>query len=94
MGRLRFENSHGGVFVCAACNAVRTVPFNRSALFKGLHHRRVGTLAHHGRRCLSEQIGCLPIGSGVVPFCGLYLGSYKVIPKRNYYGAYGYAPCL
>ena len=27
----------------------------------------------------------------VVPFCALYLGSYKVIPKRNYYGAYGYA---
>ena len=31
----------------------------------------------------------LPIGSIVVPFCGLYLGSYNVIPKRNYYGAYG-----
>ena len=26
----------------------------------------------------------------VVPFCGSYLGSYKVIPKRNYNGAYGY----
>ena len=32
----------------------------------------------------------LPIGSLVVPFCGLYLESYKVIPKRNYLGAYGY----
>ena len=31
------------------------------------------------------------MGSVVVPFCGLYLGSYKVIPKRNYYRAYGYA---
>ena len=31
----------------------------------------------------------LPIGSRVVPFCGSYLGSHKVIPKRNYYGAYG-----
>ena len=31
----------------------------------------------------------LPIGSIVVPFCGLDLGSYKVIPKRNYYGACG-----
>ena len=30
-----------------------------------------------------------PIGSTVVPFRGLYLGSYKVIPKRNYHGAYG-----
>ena len=30
----------------------------------------------------------LPIGSIVVPFCGLYLGSYKVIPKGIYYGAY------
>ena len=32
----------------------------------------------------------LSMGSIVVPFCGLYLGSYKVIPKRNYLGAYGY----
>ena len=31
----------------------------------------------------------LAIGSMVVPFCGWYLGSYRVIPKRNYYGAYG-----
>ena len=33
----------------------------------------------------------VPIRSRVVLFCGSYLGSYKVIPKRNYYGAYGYA---
>ena len=26
----------------------------------------------------------------MVPSCGLYLGSYKVVPKRNYYVAYGY----
>ena len=32
----------------------------------------------------------LRIGSIVVPFCGSYWGSFKVIPKRNYYGAYGY----
>ena len=31
----------------------------------------------------------LPIGPEVVPFYGLYLESYKVIPKRNYLGAYG-----
>ena len=31
----------------------------------------------------------LPTGSRAVPFCGLCLGSYKVIPKRNYYGGYG-----
>ena len=24
-----------------------------------------------------------------VPFCGSYLESYKVLPKRNYLGAYG-----
>ena len=29
----------------------------------------------------------LPIGSIVAPFRGLYLGSYKIIPKRNDYGA-------
>ena len=28
----------------------------------------------------------LPLGAIVVPFCGSYLESYKVIPKRNYYG--------
>ena len=27
--------------------------------------------------------------------CGLYLESYKVVPKRNYLGAYGFqAPCM
>ena len=31
----------------------------------------------------------LPVGSIVVPFCGWYLGSYKVNPKRNYLGACG-----
>ena len=30
----------------------------------------------------------LPIGPMVVPFWGSYLEFYKVIPKRNYYGAY------
>ena len=31
----------------------------------------------------------LPRGSIVVPFDGSYLESYKVIPKKNYYGAHG-----
>ena len=31
------------------------------------------------------------IGSIVVPFWGSYLELYKVFPKRNYYGAYGYS---
>ena len=31
----------------------------------------------------------LPIGPKVVPFWGSYLEFYKVIPKRNYFGAYG-----
>ena len=31
----------------------------------------------------------LPIGPKVVPFWGSYLESYKVIPKKNYFGAYG-----
>ena len=30
-----------------------------------------------------------PIGSKVVPFCGSYLGSYKAIPKKSYFGANG-----
>ena len=29
------------------------------------------------------------IGSIVVPFWGSYVGSFQVIPKRNYFGAYG-----
>ena len=32
----------------------------------------------------------LSIGSIIVPFAGSYIESYKVIPKRNYYGASGY----
>ena len=31
----------------------------------------------------------LGIGPKVVPFGGSYLEFYKVIPKRNYFGAYG-----
>ena len=31
----------------------------------------------------------LPIGSSVAPFCSLYLGTDKIVPERNYYGAYG-----
>ena len=27
----------------------------------------------------------VPIDSIIVPFCGLNFGSYKVIPKRNYF---------
>ena len=38
-----------------------------------------------GPQCLEF----IPIGSRVVPFYGSYLESYKVIPKRNYLGAYG-----
>ena len=43
-------------------------------------------------RCFSCSVlvsRMVPIGSKVVPFCVLYFGSYKVIPKRNYFGAYG-----
>ena len=32
----------------------------------------------------------LPIGPKVVPFGGSYLEFYKVLPKRNYFLAYGY----
>ena len=31
----------------------------------------------------------LSIGPKVVPFWGSYLDFYKVLPKRNYFGAYG-----
>ena len=31
----------------------------------------------------SRGLQALPTGSIVVPVCGLYLGSYKVIPKKG-----------
>ena len=34
--------------------------------------------------------GPLPIGPKVVPVWGSHLEFYKVTPKRNYFGAYGY----
>ena len=34
--------------------------------------------------------GFIPRGSKVVPFWGSYIESYKLIRKRNYYGAYGW----
>ena len=36
------------------------------------------------------QITYIPIGPKVVPFWASYLEFYKVLPKRNYFGAYGY----
>ena len=36
----------------------------------------------------------IPRGSMAVLFCGLSLGSYKVIPKRDYHGASGYKGIL
>ena len=38
---------------------------------------------------LAEMLAFFAIGPIVVPFWGSYVASYKVIPKRNYYGAYG-----
>ena len=35
------------------------------------------------------EFHALPMGPIVVPFLGSYVESYKVIPKRNYYGAFG-----
>ena len=43
------------------------------------------------RRRLGRRRGSLPIGSKVVPFWDYLIGSYIRTPKRNYYGAYGYA---
>ena len=37
------------------------------------------------------MLEALPIGPKVVPFWGSYLEFYRVIPKRNYFGAYGYS---
>ena len=66
-----------------------------------IHSSEQGALDSRGNR---YGVPCHPkvsqIGPFVVPFCGSYLESYKVIPKRNYLGAYGTAriglmtPCL
>ena len=37
----------------------------------------------------ASKVSRLPIGPKVVPFWGSYLEFYMVIPKRNYFGAYG-----
>ena len=50
---------------------------SRAASFAGLGGLGLGVLRPRDR------------GSIVVPFWGSYLESYKVIPKRNYYGAFG-----
>ena len=34
-------------------------------------------------------VQAIPIGRRVVPFWGPYFEFYKIIPKRNYFGAYG-----
>ena len=43
---------------------------------------------------IRNSLGCIPIGPIVVPFWGSYIEYYKVIPKRNYFGAYGVIPGL
>ena len=42
----------------------------------------------HGALGIIDPVG-IPIGPKVVPFGGSYLEFYKVVPKRNYFGAYG-----
>ena len=46
-------------------------------------------LALETLRVLAPVVEGLPKGPKVVPFWGSYLESYKVLPKRNYYGASG-----
>ena len=43
----------------------------------------VPAIACSAPKVSSNVITDLPIGSKAVPFCGLYLGSYKVTPKRE-----------
>ena len=47
---------------------------------------RANTNRHKGSTIRAKS---LPMGSMVVPFRDSYLGSYTVIPKRNYFGAFG-----
>ena len=53
----------------------------------GVFHGR--TLVIHSPAARWDPIVGLPRGPIVVPFWGSYIESYKVIPKRNYYGASG-----
>ena len=41
-------------------------------------------------RLVRRGVRIRAIGPIVVPFWGSYLESYKVIPKRDYYGALGF----
>ena len=66
--------------------------FSSRGLPPALHVRSVGG---DGARCavVADFFGgilSLPIGPIVVPFWGSCIESYKVIPKRSYYGAHGW----
>ena len=43
---------------------------------------------------LGSYEAALPRDPKVVPFGGSYIESYKVTPKRNYFGASGYSESL
>ena len=51
-----------------------------------------GTWFSRSRTSEPKPSNTSPIGPKVVPFWGSYLEFYQVIPKRNYFGAYGYGP--
>ena len=72
-----------GVFVCLCVCVIRGNYTWPLLLSRGSRGKEASNL-----ECFSH-VSNLPIGSIVVPLGGSYLGSYKVIPKRNYFGAYG-----
>ena len=54
----------------------------------GATHLVIHGLSFRGCKCVQPPgLEALPRGPTVVPFWGSYIGSYKVMPKRNYYGA-------
>ena len=78
--RLRFLCFQGAVFEMRGLQGLRS--FALGAFFVALGM---------GAALLGDRVQGLPISPKVVPFAGSYLEfyNYKVIPKRNYFGAYG-----
>ena len=70
-------------------NGFRGLGLNRLNIIHTLVQWRMLPVTARGIHSQSKRLSILPIGPKVVPFWGFLFRIYKVIPKRNYFGAYG-----
>ena len=75
---------HIYIYKCASLTS-------RDGLNRGFNSQATAWIVNlEPRGDVSIPRGSIYIGPKVVPFWGSYLELYKVISKRNYFGAYGY----